>query len=368
VGTAVFLLVLYVGIALGTSFLCSLLEATLLSSREGDLLRRTESGDRGASLLLDLKRDHLGDAISAILTLNTIAHTIGAAMAGAQAAIVFGDAWVGAFSAALTLMVLVVTEIIPKTLGTVYAKRLVGFVGRTVWLLTKILAPALVLTRFLTRALTRGAEEEAVSRRELAALVALAARQGTLRGEVPLILSNLLRFDEVEVQDVMTPRTVAWMLPIEATAGDLIGDPQHQVFSRVPLYAGGPDRVEGYVLVREILSEVARSGDRSLPLRDYLRPAHVVPEGLGVAELLRRLIEWSEHLAIAVDEFGGTSGVVTMEDAIETLLGREILDELDTVADLRRLAADMRDRRMRRHERRGVGVDISSHPPPGPSS
>jgi CBS domain containing-hemolysin-like protein len=360
VGTALSLLVLYVALALGASFLCSLLEAVLLSSREADLAPRAERGDKGAELLLTLKRDRVDDAISAILTLNTIAHTVGAAMAGAQAAIAFGDVWVGVFSGVLTLLILVVSEIVPKTLGTVHAARLAGFTGRTTWALMRLLAPILLLTRFITRLLVRGRREPSVSGRELAALVAIAARQGTLRPDVSRAVSNLLRFDEVRVQDVMTPRTVAWMLPVDATAADLLADPLHRVFSRVPLYRGSPDHVEGYVIVREVLSEAAQARDPSAPLASHKRRARIVPENITVGELLRRLIEWREQLAIAVDEFGGLSGIVTMEDAVETLLGQEILDEADTVADLRAMAVEVRDRRMRRREHGGVVLEESS--------
>lgn len=342
------LLVAYVVVALGTSFLCSILEAVLLATRDSDLAART---DRGAALLYALKRERIDDAISAILTLNTIAHTIGAAMAGAQAVVVFGEAWVGAFSAVLTLLILVLTEIIPKTLGAVHAPRLVGFVGRTLQVLVVVLTPALVLTRLLTRLLVRRRREVPVSGREVLALAAVAAQQGTVQKDLTRALANLMRVDEVRVYDVMTPRTVAWMLPADATIAELLADPQHRVFSRLPLYGASPDEVEGYLVVREVLSDAARARARDTPLSSYRRTVHFVPEIIGVGTLLHRMIEWREHIAIAVDEFGGVSGVVTMEDAIETLLGKEILDELDRVEDMRRVASEMRERRMRRHER-----------------
>lgn len=347
---AVFLLVVYVASALLASFLCSILEAAMLSVRDLELLQRADGGDAGAARLLAIKRDRIDDAISAILTVNTVAHTVGATLAGAQASIVFGDAWIGVFSAVLTLLVLVVTEIIPKTLGTVHASRLVGFVGLTTALMMKVATPLLLVTRLLTRMLTRDKKEDTVSHREVAALVSVATRQGALKKEISTALSNLLRFDEVRVQDIMTPRTVLAMQRVDATVEDLLRDESRGLFSRVPLYEDTPDQVRGYVIVRQVLAEAARSEDRSTPLRDFMRPVKFVPATQKLTELLHHLIEWREHMALVVDEFGGVSGIVTLEDAVETILGREILDELDTVADLRALATELRDRRMKRNE------------------
>ena len=347
-GTAAILLTVYVCLALGTSFLCSILEAALLSTREVTLTRRTEEGDAGAKRLLKIKRERIDDAISAILTLNTIAHTVGSTMAGAQAAIVFGDQWVGVFSGVLTFLVLVVTEIIPKTLGTVYAERLTGFVGSTISALMIGLKPVLFFTRLLTGLFTKQGHETRVSRREVAALVGMARRQGSIREDLTLALGNLLRFDEVRVSDIMTPRTVTWMLPSDATVEDLLAEREHAVFSRLPLFEDERDHVKGYVLVREVLAHAARTGDLKRELREHIRPIKVVPETINVSRLLEQLLEWREHAAVVVDEFGGMEGLVTLEDVLETLLGKEILDELDTVADLRELAVELRDRRMQR--------------------
>jgi CBS domain containing-hemolysin-like protein len=347
-GVAAILLAVYVSFALATSFLCSVLEAALLSTREMTLVRRAEEGDVGAERLLSIKRERIDDAISAILTLNTIAHTIGATMAGAQAAFVFGDEMVGIFSGVLTFLVLVVTEIIPKTLGTTYADRLVGFVGRSLRVLMFLLAPVLFFTRLLTRLFTQHSHEEKVSRREVLSLIAIAKRQGTLDKDVTATLANVLRFEEIRVSDVMTPRTVTRMLPVEATVADLLESDAHQIFSRIPLFRDARDHVEGYVLVREVVAAAARAGDTSLRLADYLRPIRSVPDGMHLSALLEKLLEWREHAAIVADEFGGMQGLVTLEDVVETMLGREILDEVDTVADLRELAKELRQRRTQR--------------------
>lgn len=341
------LLFLYVGTALTVSFCCSVLEATLLSVRMASLLERADQGERGAAILLDLKRTRVDDAISAILLLNTVAHTVGAALAGAQAAVCFGSRWVGVFSGVLTVLVLVVTEIIPKTLGTVHAKALTGVVGRSLWVMVRVLAPVLRITRAVTQLIAKG-HRHTVSRAELAALVAMATRDGSLRRDESRVLRNVLRFDHARVEDVMTPRTVATMLPASTPMEVLLGDEVAHVYSRIPLYEGDRDHVTGYVLQREVLGAVARGADRAAPLREYKRDVPLVPESATLGETLKLLLERREHMAIALDEFGGVSGLVTLEDVIETILGVEIVDESDRVEDLRKLAVQLRDRRLER--------------------
>ncbi|WP_373047925.1 CNNM domain-containing protein [Vulgatibacter sp.] len=341
------LLFTYVVVALSISFLCSLLEASFLSVSMGELLGRKQGGDKSATLMLHLKEERLDDSIGAILTLNTIAHTIGAALAGAQAARVFGDAWLGVFSAVLTLAILVLTEIIPKTLGTTQASALVGFTARTIRLLIKGLAPLLFLTRMLTRLFAKGAEVK-ISRGELGALVALAAKQGLLQHDESTLIANVLRFREVKVADVMTPRIVVQMQPADASVADLLGDPAAMVHSRIPVWQESPDHVIGYVLVRDVLTAVAKGTSQEAPLVRFLRDPFFVPELVSVDGALRQFTGRREQLAIVTDEYGGVSGVVTLEDLVETILGAELVDESDAVADLRKVAADLRDRRLQR--------------------
>ncbi len=341
------LLLLYVGGALAISFLCSVLEAALLSTPTYELLARKEKGDRAAARLHQLKEERVDDAISAILTLNTIAHTIGATMAGAQAAIVFGDEMVGVFSGVLTFLVLVLTEIIPKTIGTVYASRLVPFVSVTLRLLVAALAPILAVSRALTGLLTKGHHRK-VSRGDVRAIVGMAVKAGTLGGKESEVLSNVLHLEQIQVEDVMTPRTVACMAPVDGTAGDLVNDTRLAEFSRVPLHGANRDEVLGYVLCREVTTAAAAEGSLDLPLRRFLHEVHVLPETSSLRSALDQMLQRKEGLTIVVDEFGGVSGIVTMEDILETILGTEIMDETDRVADLRKSAAELRDRRLRR--------------------
>lgn len=342
------LLFVYVGAALGVSFLCSILEATLLSARTVELLERRERGDAGAALLLELKRERLDDAIGAILTLNTVAHTIGAALAGAQAALAFGSNWVGVFSGVLTVLVLVITEIIPKTLGTVHASRLAGFAARTTAMLTLLLKPILAVIRLLTRRLTASHAGVRISRREVAAMAASAEQHGDLDAPTSRAVRGILGLGEVPVEDVMTPRTVVRMLPAATTIAEFLDNQTVEPFSRIPLHGARQDDLEGHVLVRDVLAAAARGAERTTPLSDFARESLVALETVSVERLFRRLLEAREHLALVIDEYGAFRGLVTMEDLVETAFGVEILDESDEVADLRVEAKRLREERLGR--------------------
>jgi len=352
-----FLLFIYAGLALSISFVCSLLEATLLSARVVELAERKERGDRAAALLLDIKQNRIDDAISAILAVNTVANTIGAALAGAQAGRVFGDravgfvvfsiTWVVLFTIGLTLGVLIFSEIVPKTVGAVHGSRLTKIVAPLIEILTRLLRHPLKATGFITRLLTRG-EKPVVTRREVAAVAEMAARDGTLPQEAHDLVSSALFHYEIRVEDVMTPRTVATMLPASTTVGDFLDNENCRIFSRIPIYEGDVDSVVGLVLQRDVLAAAAQGESKSTPISKFRRPAIFLPEGQPVGRVLRRLIEDREHLALVTDEFGGISGLVSMEDLVETTLGVEILDESDRVADLRTEASKLREARLER--------------------
>ena len=302
-------------------------------------------------MLLNLKQTRVDDAISAILTLNTVANTLGATLAGAQAAKVFGSAWVGVFSGALTFLILVVSEIIPKTLGAVYSRHFSGIVGWSLQILTRAMRPVLVISRLLTRLLTRG-HAPTLSRGELASTIATAAHHGAISPGESRIFENLLRFEEVRVEDVMTPRTVAIMLSADATIADLLADREAEAVSRIPLFRDSRDNVVGYVLQREILKRAADGCHQDTTLESLMRPISFIPEVATVASAMRQIIERREPIAMAIDEHGGVSGLVTLEDLTETVLGVEIIDESDRIVDQRQAAAALRDQRMERMQRR----------------
>jgi CBS domain containing-hemolysin-like protein len=344
------LLVLYVAFALGVSFTCSLLEAALLSVRMVWLTDKRAAGNRGAGLLLDLKQHRIDDAISAILILNTMANTLGATLAGAQAAHVFGSAWVGVFSGILTLLILVVSEIIPKTLGAVYAGPLSGPIGWVLSLLVRFMWPVLFLSRAITRRLTRG-RAPGLSRGELVSVIGMASQEGVISPEETAMFTNLLQFNSIQVEHVMTPRTVTFMLSADATIANMLTEPEAEVFSRIPLYRDDRDNVIGYVLQRDVLKAVAENCDRGLPLTRFMRPISYIPELARVGAAMRQLLDKREPIAIATDERGGMAGLVTLEDLTETILGVEIIDESDQVADLRAAAVRLRDDRLERLKR-----------------
>jgi CBS domain containing-hemolysin-like protein len=344
------LLLIYVGATLGISFLCSLLEAALLSVPIGTLAERRESG-RGARHLFELKSERIDDAISAILTLNTISNTLGATLAGAQAHKITDDFWVGVFSGILTFLILTISEIIPKTIGATYSRSLIGFVGYVLAFLTRVMAPILVFTRALTRLLTRG-ETVGISRGELEAIIDMAATTGDLQRHEKTLYQNVLRLDEIRIGDVMTPRTVCWMLPGETTIEEFLGEPEGRSYTRIPLYRGNRDEVTGYLFQRDVLRAVAEGRSRQDTLQEYQREVRYLPEVATLRKALTALAEGRESMAMVADEHGGTCGLVTVEDIFETILGVEIVDEVDEVADLRDRAQSLRDQRLSRMEDR----------------
>lgn len=342
-----FLLVVYISLALGASFLCSVLEAVLLSVTPSYVAKIEEQNPKAGERLRHLKVD-IDKPLAAILSLNTVAHTIGAAGAGAQAQVVFGQEWVSIMSAILTLLILIVSEIVPKTLGTTYARQLAGFTGASLHLLVKGLRPVVALLEAMTRMLRPSEEEPAVTRSELAAMVRLSAEGGGLEPGEGRIVDNLLELQAVRVSDVMTPRTILLALPGATSVGQVLDDGVELSFTRIPVFGRDIDDVLGYVLRHEVL-ERAAAGQRELPLSELVRPLPELPRGASVATALERFIAEKEHICLVVDEFGGTVGVVTLEDALETLLGREIVDESDPAADMAALArrrfARLRERR-----------------------
>ena len=338
------LLLFYVSIAVGISFLCSLLEAALLASRNTSLAARRDNGSRGAGILLALKEKRIDDAISAVLTLNTIANSFGAAMAGTQAE----ELWPGRgliFAVVLTVLILILSEIIPKTIGANYADALSAFVGYVVNTLVVIMRPALIVTRTLTKLLSPR-EKRPISRTEIDAFIALATKEGAIEGQEHRLMSNLLSFERIRILDVMTPRTVVEMLPASTTVDEFLSSRRSRAFSRIPIYDHDFDSVSGYVFTRDLLQDAAEGRDRARPLTHYKRKISFVPELAPIAKTLEQFMKEREQIAVTLDEHGGVSGLVTLEDLIETILGVEIVDEADRVVDLRRAAADLRDRRL----------------------
>ncbi len=330
------LLFAYALLAIGVSFLCSTLEASLLSLPRSHVEAMVEKGSHVGTLLRQMK-NNIDRPLAAILTLNTVAHTVGAAGVGAQAAHVFGDASVGAASAVMTLLILVFSEIIPKTLGTVHAKKLTTMTAYVTRVMIFLCLPLIFVLEWVNRAIGYQRHKAHITRSEVAATVRLGREGGSLGTREFRTVSNLLALANVSVSDVLTPRTVVFSLPRDATVGDVIAEHQPLRFARIPVYDEGPEHVRGYVTRFDLLTAQAR-GETGRTLAELARDMDVLPEQASVADALDQLFIDGHHIALVVDEYGGMEGIVTLEDLLETLLGQEIIDETDPAADMRELA------------------------------
>lgn len=339
------LLILYLGLALGVSFVCSLLEAAFLSMPFGYIGVLSDRSPRTGRQLMRLKT-HVDRPLAAILTLNTIAHTLGATGVGAQAQIVFGQAWVALIGAALTLLILLVSEIIPKTLGAIYCKPLAAF---TTWAIVGMIYaqyPLVVFCDWLSRGISGARRPNVLSREEIQVLAEMGCTDGAIDPAEARTIKNLLALREVRVKTIMTPRQVVEMVSAEETVEQVLDSELALRFARMPVYDQSPDQLVGVVLRYQILQHMRR-GQTTVTMRQMARPIHVIPDTADVAGTLSQFVRRREHLFQVVDEYGGTAGIVTLEDAVETLLGQEIVDETDTVMDMRQLAL-----RLDRHRRR----------------
>jgi len=339
------LLITYLLIAIGVSFLCSVLEAVLLSVTPGYVASQQAQNSRLAQPLQNVK-DNLDESISSILILNTFAHTMGAAGVGAQAVVVFGAQWETLVAFLLTLAILYFSEIIPKTLGARYWKQLALPSARVIRWLVKILYPLVWLSAKLSNLFARGDPSSAISREELAAMARLGARHGALGPQESELLENMLQLRRTRTEDILTPRTVVCAVDASLTVGQALAELSEVPFTRLPVYQENLDTILGMVL-RPRIHEVEREGGEEQPLSEYIAPIHRVSGELPVLRLLDLFIKRRAHMFLVEDEYGQTSGIVTLEDAVETLLGREIMDESDTVEDMQELARNKYRGRLR---------------------
>ena len=326
--------------------MCSVAEAVLLSITPAYIQKQRRKAPQWGERLKQLRQDRIDRSLAAILTMNTIAHTVGAIEAGVQAATVFGSSWVGLFSGVMTLAILFFSEIIPKTLGAVHWPRLVKITTLYIRGLIILLYPLVVASERVTRLITRGKSMPHFSREEIIALASVGEQTGGIDRHESRIIHNLFLLRSLTVADIMTPRTVLTALPDGKTISEAQAAVQDSPFSRLPIYSEDIDTIHSFVLKDEILAADPREqGD--VPLENLKREIHAVPEYMRLPGLLNSLLEERHHIALVVDEFGGTKGVVTLEDVLETLLGIEIMDELDDVADMQAVARQQWARRMR---------------------
>jgi len=330
------MLLFYLLLALGISFLCSVLESVILSVSLPFIYLKEKDGHRSAPLLKRIKTN-IDRPLAAILTLNTVAHTIGAAGVGAEATKIFGEVYFGIVSAILTLLILVFSEIIPKTVGALYWRNLALPAARLIQTFIIITYPLVILSEFITKAFSHGKTSGTISREEIAMLASVGGEEGVFDELESKTIINLIQIKDLKVKDIMTPRTVLTAAPETLPAKEFFGNPTFLQFSRIPVYQDNIDQITGYVLKQDILEHLLED-ENDKTLQQEKRPIISCYENISIPKLFEKLLIAKEHIALVIDEHGGTEGVVTMEDIIETILGLEIIDEKDTQTDLQQFA------------------------------
>ena len=342
------------------SFMCSILEATLMSTPLSYVNMREDEGYKPAKRFKRYKTDN-ARPIAAILSLNTIANTIGAAGVGAQATEVFGSQWFGLVSAVTTILILVFSEIIPKTIGTRYWKKLMGFTTRTLRLIIILLFPIVWVVEKLSKTIAEDEDEAAVSREEVAAMADMAEDEEVIDEDENNIIQNVIKLDDVKAEDVMTPTTVAAIAPEQMTLKEFYRDKAYSHFSRIPVYSDSDEYITGYVLRSEAL-ELLTEDKFNMTLGEIKRDIVMYKEEMPVSEIWDSMRRIKRHIACVIDEYGSFQGIITLEDIIETIVGLEIMDERDDVADMRQLALD----RWHQRQSRFKVIDLPDEQPDNP--
>jgi len=339
------LLALFFVISILFSFLCSIWEAVLLSITPSYINRKVLENEKIGHDLLKFKED-IDRPLSAILTLNTIAHTVGAIGVGAQASKIFGSNTYllglpseSVIAGVMTLAILILSEIIPKTLGANMWEKFAPFTVKSIKLLLIVLAPFVWVSQLITKNFKQDKDKSIFSRADIAAIAHAGEESGVLDKSESTIIKNLLRFKEVKVKDIMTPRTVIVKADENTTLMDFHRKNQPLRFSRIPVFSESSDNISGFVLKDDILQNLVDDKDDT-PLKDIRREVLAVLDSMPLPSLFETLTTERAQIAIVVDEYGTLIGIVTMEDLVETLLGLEIVDEFDKEADLQKFARD----------------------------
>ena len=340
-------LLVYFFIALVVSFLCSLLESVLLSVSHAHIAVLVKEGSKRGKLMSSLK-ENINRPLSAILTINTIANTVGAAGVGAQTYSVFGSGWVAISSIILTLSILFFSEIIPKTLGANYTKSLVGFTAYMIRILIFLVFPMVFIGEKISKFLKRDNQDSSkASREELIAMAELSEDEGAIDSQEGDIIENLMKLDNILAEEVMTPRSVVFSLSDKDTVGQVVNKYSPLVFSRIPIFKNSLDQVIGFVHRYDLVNKQAED-KFDVTMNALMEPVHTVKDSDSVSTILDQFVKRRQQIFIVEDEFGTTTGLITLEDAIETLLGVEIVDEHDNVVDMRKLASAKLEKRQQK--------------------
>jgi CBS domain containing-hemolysin-like protein len=339
----------YFFLALGVSFLCSLLESIILSITHSHVAVLAKTGSKSSRLLENMK-ENINKPLAAILTVNTVANVVGAAGVGAQAMKLFGSEWVAILSGLLTLCILIFSEIIPKTLGTVYWRSLAGPAVYMIKGLIYLTYPFVFLSNYFSKIFASENHQQKVSRQEVVAMAEMGEDEGSIREKESDIIENLFNLNDVVAEDVMTPRSVIFALQKDSTVGDVVGEHTPIAFSRIPIFDKDMDDILGFIHRYDLVNKQAED-QFHIKMKDILEPIHTVKQEDSIASILDEFVRRRQQIFMVIDEFGTTTGLITLEDAIETLLGVEIVDEHDSVVDMRKLATEkFRSKRGKRRE------------------
>jgi len=319
------------------------MESVLLSTPISFLNVKEENGYKSATTFIKLK-NNIDRPLSAILSLNTVAHTIGAAGVGAQATKMFGELYFGIISAILTFLILFFSEIIPKTIGARYWRRLALVSGLIINTMVIITYPLVIMTGYITKLFSRNINELSVSREELSAMANIGAKEGIFEEKENKIIQNLIRLKTVKVSEIMTPRVVVTVADENMSLKEFLINKEFLYYSRIPVFSITKENITGYAFRQTVFEKLAEK-EKNLTLRDIRREIVIVYESQSLINLWEVLLEKKEHIALIVDEYGGMAGIVTMEDIIETILGLEIVDEMDRIIDMQKYARKRWDER-----------------------
>ena len=329
-------LIFYLFLALFVSFICSLTESVLLSTPQSFLIT-IRNKEKWANTFLKFK-SHIDKPLSAILSLNTVAHTIGAAGVGAEATRLFGDASLGIVSVILTILILVITEIIPKTMGARYWKSLAKLTLNIINVMLFITYPLVIFSTMITNLISQNKKENITSREEIAALAEIGADQGVFSENENKIIQNILNLKKIKVTQIMTPRVVVTSIEENLKLKDFKRDKKYLNFSRIPTYSKENEKITGYIFLQDILEKLSEQKNNNILIKEFKRQVLTIPSSMTLYSLWDKMLKQKENISIVVDEYGGLAGIVSMEDIIETLIGLEITDENDTIIDMQKFA------------------------------
>ena len=332
--------------AMAFSFLCSILESVLLSTPISYITMREEEGYKPATRFMQYKEES-ARPLAAILALNTIANTVGAAGVGRQAQILGGSELFGWISALTTLLILIFSEIIPKTIGTSYYRQLMGFTTRTLRVLIVLMYPIVILIELITRIFQKDDDEASVSREEVSAMANVGEEEGVIDKDENRIIQNVIKLDNVKAYDVMTPRVVCQTASENMTLKNFYKDKDFEHYSRIPVYSESDEFITGYILRSEALECLAED-KFDMRLSEIKRDVTFFNEEQSIADIWDTLLAKKEQIGLIIDEYGCFQGIITLEDIIETILGLEIIDENDEASDMQQFARERWKQRAKR--------------------